>query len=186
MYYRVFSKIYERAAQKMCLECQDFIEKGSKILDLGCGPGIVGKTLQDFFQTEVIGVDIKDKRIFPIPFEIIDGYQLPFPENSFDVVFISYVLHHSSNPLSLLKEAKRVSDKKIIIYEDLPEGFLSKLICWLHNLTFNRFFQHQNTLPFFKSEKEWEKIFQEIGLNIFFKKRINNFPIKKELFILIN
>jgi len=220
MYYRIFSKVYQRAAKKMCLECQDFIEKGSRILDLGCGPGIVGKNFKDFFQAKVIGVDIKDKRIANIPFKIIDGKSLPFKENEFDICLISYVLHHLENPERILKEAKRVSKGKIIIFEDLPENFLSKLICQLHGFTFNKFFQKpseakpsedegklrrrqtssttralakgedeavasstRNTQFSFKSEKEWEKIFQGIGLNTIFKKRIHNFPIKKELFV---
>jgi len=197
-FYRIFSKIYERAAQKMCLDCQDFIQKGSKILDLGCGPGIIGETFGDFFQAKVIGVDIKDNRIYPLPFKIINGKSLPFPENSFDIVLINYVLHHSGDPILLLKEAKRVAKDKIIVYEDLPEGLLSRIICKIHGISFARIFQNQNQTPersegerrtnvlqtSFKSEKEWEEVFKKIGLNIVFKSRINNFPVKKELFIL--
>lgn len=168
----------------MCLECQPFIKKGSKILDLGCGSAIVAKNFQDFFQAEVIGVDIKDRRIFPIPFQIIDGSHLPFPEKSFDVVLISYVLHHSQNPIPLLKEATRVAIDKILIYEDLPENFFSKLFCHFHHFTFNKFFLNPSTDFNFKTESEWEKIFKEIGLKVIFKKRVSNFPVKKELFVL--
>jgi ubiquinone/menaquinone biosynthesis C-methylase UbiE len=181
-YYRIFSKIYERAAKKMCLDCADFIKRGSKILDLGCGSAIVGKAFQDFFQAEVIGVDIKDQRVFPIPFRIIDGKSLPFPENYFNVVLINYVLHHSEEPTVLLKEAKRVVKDKIIIYEDLPEGTFSNLRCKIHGFSFDKIFKNP-TKTSFRSEKNWEKIFKETGLNIVFKKRIKNFPVKKELFI---
>ncbi len=181
-YYRIFSKIYERAAQRMARDCVDFIKKGSKILDLGCGSGIVAKVFKDFFQAEMIGVDIKDQRIFNIPFEIIDGKTLPFPEKSFDVVLINYVLHHSEDPEALLKEAKRVA-KKIIISEDLPEDILSKIYCKFHGLTYNKFFQ-KNNLTSFKTGKEWEEIFKKIGINLIFKKKINNFPVKKELYVL--
>lgn len=170
----------------MCLECQDFIERNSKILDLGCGAGVITKSFQDFFQAKVIGVDIQDNRVIPIPFKIINGKTLPFSENYFDVVLINYVLHHSGNPLSLLTEAKRVVKDEIIIYEDLPEGFLSNLICKIHRLTFNYFFQKNGEKGNFKTEKEWESFFNNIGLKIIFKKRINNFPVKKQLFILIN
>jgi len=181
-YYRIFSKIYERAAIKMCQSCQPFIEKGAKILDLGCGSAIAGNKFKEFFQAEVIGVDIVDRRILPLPFEIIDGKNLPFPEKSFDTVLISYVLHHSQDPTLLLNEAKRVS-KKIIIFEDLPEGFFSKIYCKLHQLSFDKLFGNSSKTSF-KTEKNWEKIFQELGLNVIFKKKINNFSVKKELFIL--
>ncbi len=183
-YYRIFSPIYQRAAKKMCLDCRDFIEKGGKILDLGCGSGIIAKVFQDFFQAKVIGVDIKDHRVFYIPFEIINGKKLPFPEKSFDAVLINYVLHHSDDPEALLEEAKRIA-KKIIIYEDLPENLLSKIYCKIHSITFNKFFQKPSKANYsFKTGKEWEEIFQKIGLNLVFKKRIENFPVKKELFVL--
>ena len=168
----------------MCFDCRNFIKKGSKILDLGCGSGIVGITFKDFFGAEIIGVDVKDQRVVDMAFKIIDGKSLPFPENFFDVTLLNYVLHHSEDPSLLLKEAKRVS-KKIIIFEDLSEGFLSKVICWFHSLTFNPFFQKQKGLLSFKPEKEWEKIFNSLDLLIFQKKRIKSFyPVKKIQFVL--
>jgi ubiquinone/menaquinone biosynthesis C-methylase UbiE len=183
MYHRVFYQFYKRAAKIMCLDCQEFIKKGDKILDVGCGSAIAGKEFQKFFQAEIVGVDIKDRRVCQIPFRIINGKDLPFPENSFDVVLIAYVLHHAKDAISLLREAKRVSRGKVIIFEDLAEDFLSKLISKLHGLSY-QIFHSQKNISSFKSEKEWEKFFQEIGLDIVFKKRIQNLPPKKELFIL--
>jgi len=182
-YYRVFSKLYERAAQEMAKDCQGFIKKGSKILDLGCGSAIAAKAFQDVFQAKIIGVDIIDRRIFPIPFKLIDGVFLPFPEKSFDTVLISYVLHHSQDPIALLKEAKKVVIDKILIYEDIPEGIFSDFICQLHGFVFNKFFQNSEDDFNFKTENEWKKIFENLGLNIIFKKKVSFFP-KKILFVL--
>lgn len=182
MFYQIFSKIYEIAAEKMCLACEDFIKRGSKILDLGCGSGIVGNKFKNFFQAEVIGVDIIDKRILPLLFEIIDGEHLPFPDKYFDVVLINYVLHHTKDPRILLMEAKRVG-KRIIIFEDLPEGFLSKFICKLHGISYGKFFNDQG-FKSFNTEENWKKIFTDLNLNIIFKKKVKNFPQKKELFVL--
>lgn len=184
MYYRIFLPIYRRVARKMCRDCRDFIKKKEKILDLGCGSGIIAEAFKEFFEAEVTGVDIKDQRIFNIPFEIIDGKNLAFPDKSFDTVLINYVLHHSDEPTALLREAGRVA-KKIIIYEDLSENFLSRIYCKLHNLTFNIFFQKEKANSgFFKTSKEWENIFQEMGFTVIFKKTVNNFPVKKKLFVL--
>ena len=167
----------------MCKECRDFIQNDSKILDFGCGSGIIGKAFQEFFQADLLGVDIKDRRIYPIPFKLIDGKSLPFPENSFDVVLINYVLHHSRDPVALLSEAKRVTRDKIIISEDLAEGCLSKLVCWLHGISFDKLFGNP-TKTSFNSEKGWEKIFKGLGLNVIFKEIRHTFPVKKELFVL--
>jgi len=187
-YFGIFSKIYETVAQEKCLDCQAFIKRGSKILDFGCGSGIMAKKFQDFFKAEIIGVDIEDNRVSPIPFKKIDGKSLPFPDDSFDIVLISYVLHHAKEPVTLLKEAKRVG-KKIIIYEDLPEGIISELRCLLHQTTFNFFFPEQTKKFNFKNEKEWEKIFKELKLKTIAKKRISNKfdlidPVFKIFFVL--
>jgi ubiquinone/menaquinone biosynthesis C-methylase UbiE len=188
VYYRIFSKIYEKAAKKMCLDCADFIDKGSKILDLGCGSGIVGSKFQEFFEASVTGIDIQDRRIKKIPFQIFDGLHIPFLDNSFDIVLISYVLHHAKDSETLLREAKRVSRGKIIIYEDLPEGFLSKLRCTLHQLSYNIF--QKGSFWNFKTKKEWEELFQKIGLRIVserkvFATRLDLFdPVYRTLFIL--
>jgi len=183
-YYRLFSKIYEMGAKQMCLDCQGFIKEGSKILDLGCGSGIAAKYFQDFFKAKVIGIDIRDNRLVPIPFQIFDGKNLPFENDSFDVVLINYVLHHCQSPEELLKEAKKVA-KRIIIFEDLPEGFLAKLRCQIHQMIFPGSKKTFN----FKTRKEWREIFEKLTLKIIAENQVfTKFswldPIKRIRFVL--
>jgi len=168
----------------MCRDCQGFIKEGSKILDLGCGSGIAAKYFQDFFKAKVFGVDVRDNRLVKIPFKIIDGKNLPFENDSFDVVLINYVLHHCEDPESLLREAKRVA-KRIIIFEDLPEGFLAKLRCKIHQIIFPGGKKIFN----FKKRVEWQKIFEKLGLKIIAQDRVfTKFswldPIKRIRFVL--
>lgn len=186
MYYRIFSKIYERAAKKMCQDCKNFIPKGSRILDLGCGSGIVTKTLGNFFESLVTGVDIKDSRVVNIPFRIIDGKNLPFRENEFDISFISYVLHHAEDWTALLKEAKRVTKDRILIYEDLAEGKISDFICKIHGKSFNYFLQKNDEERKFLDSRKWKEIFEESGLKLISEKKVSSLfsPVKKKLFVL--
>jgi len=185
IHHRIFLKLYQWAAQKMCRQCQPFIKKGSKILDLGCGSGVVAKNFQQFFQSPVMGVDIEDRRIVDLPFQKIDGRTLPFGENDFDVVLIAYVLHHAQDPEALLREAKRVSRGKILIYEDLLGGPMLDFVCKFHGFTFDKFVQKKNETRF-KTEQQWRELFTELGLKLVFDLRVDVpfIPMKKKLFVL--
>ena len=92
------------------------IPSDSKILDVGCGDGLLASRLKN----ELIGIDIQgvdtveQKKKF-IPVELFDGRTLPYPNKSFDVVLLMDVLHHAREPSMLLKECMRVSRKAVII-----------------------------------------------------------------------
>lgn len=173
-FYWMISNKIERAGEKVCQDCQGFIRKGAKILDLGCGSGIIGQALQKFFSAKVLGVDIMDNRVVNLPFQKIDGLTLPFLDNQFDVCFIRYVLHHASKPLALFKEAKRVGRDKIIIYEDLAQGFWFKLRCHVHRTTYSMFFGTPKVEFNFKTESEWEAVFRDLGLKVVAQKRVRH------------
>lgn len=183
IFYRIFSKLYETAARKMCSECADYIKPGSKILDLGCGSGIVGKTFGEVFKSEVTGVDIIDQRIVSLDFQLYNGENLPFSDDTFDAVLINYVLHHCQDPIHTLREAKRVTKDKMVIYEDLPENIISKLSCKIHGISFAYLFQKNKIKGNFKSAGEWEKIFEDLGLRLIYKKKVWT-VLEKKLFVL--
>lgn len=85
---------------------------GTKVLDVGCGPGIIAEKL---FQRgcEVIGVDIAmstarlaaNKGVLVI---VAVGEALPFRDNMFEEAVMSEILEHVFSPDRLLEEAKRV------------------------------------------------------------------------------
>lgn len=187
IFWKLFKKNYERAAERMCYEISSFLKRGEKVLDLGCGCGIFGWKMKETLGVNVFGLDVVDKRVIKIPFQIYNGKKIPFPENFFDWVVISFVLHHTENFGEILEEAKRVG-KKIIIFEDIPKGVFGKIRCWLHLLTFNGFLGKIPKFNFF-SEKEWEEIFQKMGLKLKEKREFRlpfDFldPVKRKIFIL--
>ena len=174
----------------MCRDCQDFLTPGSKMLDLGCGSGIVTREFAARFASDYIGVDVVDNRIFPINFELINGRDLPFGDNVFDIVLISFVLHHADDPVRLLYESKRVLKPggRIIIFEDLYEGLIAKIICQVHGKSYGVLFEHHGgqEKTNFKNRRQWKKIFESLDLKIVFEKRVTRAfnPVHKHLFIL--
>jgi len=104
----------------------DYAKPGMKILDLGCGNGRLYEIFKDK-NIDYIGIDISEKLIrlaqtkYPeTQFLVGDGLDLPFKDNSFDVVYSIAVFHHIPSQalrIQFLKEAKRVlkKDGKIIL-----------------------------------------------------------------------
>lgn len=98
----------------------DYLKKGDRVLDVGCGNGrfyeIIQKTGADY-----TGIDISEKLIeiakkkFPKgKFFVGDALEMPFADNYFDTVYAIALLHHIPSRdfrLKVLNEAKRVLKK---------------------------------------------------------------------------
>lgn len=185
--YRLFKSFYRCEAKKMCKDFKKYILANDKVLDLGCGSGIVAKQIEETFKSKVKGIDITDMRVVDISLKIYNGKDLSFiPDNEFDVVLISYVLHHTEDPKNILKQVKRIAKKYIIIYEDLNEGFLGKIYCYCHGRLYDLFFLKNSIPAKFFNEKEWKDGFKDLGLKIVYSKNKDYFlnPVKRKMFVL--
>jgi ubiquinone/menaquinone biosynthesis C-methylase UbiE len=91
------------------------VEPGLKILDLGCGTGNLSRQLLDDIRVDTIGLDkslnmLAKARNKALPVLCADAElsPLPFKDNSFDRVILSFVIHHIKNRLDLIKECYRI------------------------------------------------------------------------------
>jgi SAM-dependent methyltransferase len=86
-----------------------------RVLDLGCGPG----SSVDFFRArdpgvQWVGLDLPDspevrtRTRTDAFFETFDGVQIPFANDSFELVYCKQVLEHVRRPAPLLAEVSRV------------------------------------------------------------------------------
>jgi SAM-dependent methyltransferase len=84
--------------------------EGSKILEIGAGTGYQAKQLsRKGYHVQAIDVgnsNYLDSRIWPIT--NYDGKHIPFPDNTFDVLFSSSVLEHIQHLDQFHTEMKRV------------------------------------------------------------------------------
>lgn len=92
-------------------------EKGQLVLDLGCGDGVVAQYLEKNIGVKVIGADFSQEALKiaqskGVETKLINAEEnLPFKDESFDVVFWGDNIEHLFNPMDVAKEIKRVLKK---------------------------------------------------------------------------
>jgi len=92
--------------------------RGRSVLDVGCGAGV---DLARFARggAEVTGIDLAASAVdlartnfaqqgLPGRFEVADAERLPFPDNTFDLVYGHGVVQYTPSPQRLLAECRRV------------------------------------------------------------------------------
>lgn len=137
-----------------------FLKKTDKILDLGCGTGVVMNLLEKKLELKITGCDIKNYLLHPAPFILIkEKSKLPFKNKSYNVVMLNDVLHHVEevDQLLLLEEALRIG-KNVFIFE--AKSTLSGKI---FDVILNKFHYGDLKVPLtFKNEAEWIRIFKKL------------------------
>ena len=143
-----------------------------RILDVGCATGRLLYKLAKHGYTNLSGVDLAP-RIIEVARKKLSNFNvnldlknadseddLPWPDNSFDIITLTGVIHHFYRLNDALKEAYRVLDKqgKLIILDPWFPIIIRQIVnSWLY------FFPHDGDFRFY-TPKRIDKILTEIGL----------------------
>jgi len=142
------------------------IPHGAQVLDVGCGDGALAYSiLQTRPDLEIRGIDVLIWKETTIHIDQFDGHAIPYDDASFDVVMFVNVLHHTEDPTVLLREAKRVTRKSILIKDHTSDGLFAdatlRFMDWVGNIGLGV------PLPYeFWPKERWMETFEKLGLKI--------------------
>lgn len=146
-----------------------------RILDIGCGEGILGKRLLDRGAVEVVGIEsdpVVSERAKENLSHVLQGdvevIEIPFEEGYFDCIICADVLEHLKEPLTALKRFKRYLADSGVIIASIPNVRYYGVI----NMLVEGEWKYQDSgildkthLRFF-ARKDIDALFKEAGFEI--------------------
>ena len=140
----------------------NWLKKDEKVLDIGCGNGLISLYLMNNLSVKIVGCDVNNYLSVPVRFvQIPDSYKLPLEKNSFDASMLNDVLHHIKKPqqIELIKEALRVSSR-VLVFEAKPT-FLAKVF----DIILNKLHYGDLKVPLsFRDRQEWEELCNSLSV----------------------
>jgi len=146
-----------------------------RVLDIGCGEGILGKRLLQKGAKEVVGVEINpeaaekaSKNLSRIVCGNVEAVNLPFDEGYFDCIILGDVIEHLKDPLSVINNLiKYLSDSGVVV-ASIPNVRYYRVM----NMLVEGRWRYEDSgildkthLRFF-TKKEMEELFAKAGLEI--------------------
>ena len=100
---------------------ENFIERGSRVLDVGCNDGVLMEFLKKNKNVDIRGIEISKEKVqicVAKGLTVIEGNAeldlKQFPNNSFDYVVLGQTLQAFINPEIVIQELLRVGKKAIV------------------------------------------------------------------------
>jgi SAM-dependent methyltransferase len=163
LYYKFVSRPRARVLRDHLVE---MIPPAAKVLDVGCGDGLLASSiLEKRPDVSLSGTDVLLQPHATIPVELYDGKSIPYPDHSFGTVLFVDVLHHTTDPLALLREGGRVARDCIIVKDhnrdNLAAAAVLRFMDWMGNA------RHGVVLPYnYWPERRWRAAFAELGFTV--------------------
>jgi SAM-dependent methyltransferase len=142
------------------------LSPAATVLDVGCGDGLVASELRRRRPDIVVtGIDILVRPSARIRLEPFDGLRIPYGNGRFQSVLLVDVLHHTSDPAELLREAQRVARSEVIVKDHTRDGLLSDSILRLMDRLGNERHGVANAENYWPSS-HWRRTFEQLQLEV--------------------
>lgn len=158
--------VFQRRVRIICQHLVEMIPQNVEVLDVGCGDGRIDRMILEVrADLSLHGIDVSLRPKLHISAVRFDGKAIPYPDKSFDVVMFLDVLHHTLDPMILIREARRVARKCILIKDHnrtgLGAGPILRFMDWIGNAP------HDVVLTYnYWPERRWRETFAQLNLTV--------------------
>jgi SAM-dependent methyltransferase len=155
----------------------ELLPDDADVLDVGCGDGLLARMVADRRpDVTVRGIDLLVRPDAAIPVAPFDGQRIPLADSSVDAVLLIDVLHHTTDPRVLLREAARVARQAVVIKDHLADAPLAGLTLRFMDRVGNA--RHGVALPYtYWRRAQWRSGCADAGLMIeVWRERLSLYP----------
>ena len=158
--------VHGRRVRVLSDHLAELIPRNASVLDVGCGDGLVSLLItQKRPDLRVRGIETLIRDRTHIPVCRFDGDILPCRDRGVDVVTFVDVLHHTQDPMMLLREGARAAQKAIVIKDHMSGGVIDNLTLRFMDRLGN--IHHRVALPYmYWSEERWFGAFETLNLRV--------------------
>jgi methionine biosynthesis protein MetW len=115
----------------------EIIERGSRVLDLGCGEGDLLEWLATNKDVDARGVELSGARVQRAIARGVSVFQCDinqaladYPDGAFDYVILSQTLQETMRPLAVLREMLRVGRRVIVAFPNFGHWTVRLSMLW--------------------------------------------------------
>lgn len=174
----IFSEERKNRLDSRCAQVITLLgdQKVSSLLDVGCGSGEIAFDLMkslNLIHKNVTGLEVILKEEIKAPINIVrfDGFNFPTFEKPFDLITVFSVLHHSEDPIQLIKEIGKVlaKDGCLIIRDCDAYDDDSKLFNLIADYLWYRVYTPCKGVPVpgnYFSQADWAAFFEQEGFKV--------------------
>ncbi len=158
------SCVHRRRVHVLGRHISSLLPSGGSVLDVGCGDGWISSEIaRRRRDLDIRGIDVLKRSNTRIPVEEFDGITMPYEDQSFDVVQFIDVLHHTVDPMTLLREARRVARVGILIKDHTLSGpFAGPLLRFMDRVGNG---PHGVALTYnYWTPEQWDRAVRELGV----------------------
>jgi SAM-dependent methyltransferase len=117
-----FHSHLRRRARHIAWRIAPHLPTGATVLDIGSGTGHNAEALRAREAHACTEADVVDFHVVGGGPVLFDGARLPFADRVFDACLLAFVLSYADDPVTLLREARRVASRRVLVLQSSPRG----------------------------------------------------------------